>query len=328
MVKFSSNHLYTYAFEIVHRIDAAWIEKQDVKEHIMGKMRLSVGSNCLSSLQILNISLTSRTESLGMNKAATMGDDLFKQELLEAIWFCYDNGRISAFQWRAFDNALVANLKGALLSQLQVSASSTHLPTFTTEEDILGDCVTEYAPESKNHSGIMFTKIKYSTGCARRVTLQSILTAVEIQPPSQRSRIPFMDGTVQCELYLGSDGIISASHCEEKLVVGTVNSLLDDRPTTVITTVRLRLLQMQASDGVLTTARHFKRLFQKTTNAESLTMEMVLKMKEELLALAFTKEKRDIRNWYLFVQKLRLLDAQALQLLQHVILSTDDLKMR
>ncbi|OON23818.1 hypothetical protein X801_00262, partial [Opisthorchis viverrini] len=166
----------------------------------------------------------------------------------KVVQFCYDNGRIQKVWMDDADSTQLSNLKRAILSHLQLSIDSLELPTYTTESDISGRCLTEFHPVKEETKSVTIMKTKYTTGCTDKYVFQSPLANYEIDAPTQSSKLPHVTGIMQCEIQLKPTQEIQRTSCNEALNI-TSSSLMQNSQSVVVRTItEIRLVRKSQSE--------------------------------------------------------------------------------
>ncbi|VDP67964.1 unnamed protein product [Echinostoma caproni] len=126
-----------------------------------------------------------------------------------------------------------------------MTAKSLEVPSYTTEVDISGECLTEYVPNKIGPSTIELVKRKYTAGCNRRFGYRTSLQLHSTQPPKRSQKIPFLDGSLVCVQLIETKAGVLNSTCEETVIIAQHSDTTDRTSLQVKTT----LTRVEIEDG-------------------------------------------------------------------------------
>jgi hypothetical protein len=237
LIRYDSGHTYYYSFETSSHLSLEDSDENASPFVITGQLQVSSYGTCELGLQLSEVQIN------GLNAQQQFS---FKQALeANPLMFGFDDGRIVGVCPSLDDQDYVVDIKKSIISALQMSARSTTSKSIVMESDILGDCETEYTPESRYYSSIVIQKHKSLNACSRRQ--QSVIglfpRAFGVNEVLSRQTAPLLNATLVCTQTLDAD-IIKAVTCEE---TQTPYVWLKQQSTpSVVSSLRIRFLKQSS----------------------------------------------------------------------------------
>ena len=220
---------YVYTLEAKTLLNARDTQKVTIK----ADAEVSINSICESSLRLKNVAID----------GVAGGDALAAELTANPAGFGYLNGHIYGFCPAKGEAEWAANIKRAVVSALQVSASGEDVIQ-VDESDFSGNCPTRYAPVEKKGEEITMSKKKDLNACSNRrvdLRLQANQALAQFKELVRHYAHP-LDSQSNCKITL-KDKTVNFVECEE-------THTLSHRPHKPIQISNMKLSLKEVKAGV------------------------------------------------------------------------------
>ncbi|GFO10950.1 apolipophorin short isoform [Plakobranchus ocellatus] len=192
--------------------------KDNPQLSIKSDVRIDVLGRCEMALRLQNSHLEISNERGVLKKVKRDQLIQFNQALRNSsLRFSYKDGQIEhiCLEGRTKDPPWVLNFKKGILSAFQNGLTQWQDDKTTTENDISGECKTQYSILQNGHHAVSVRKTKSIMGCRKRQQSGSSLFSVPYEIDSEIRSMPLMNVSYECTQTLGKDGILHRTDCVE-----------------------------------------------------------------------------------------------------------------
>lgn len=178
-------HRYKYNVDISSLFKGT--SKNESTLYIDSEVTLEFLSPCDGILNVKNLKLNNKLSKSDLENTEHEQSEIFSASISEySLRFAFNDGFISEICPSVEEKTWVLNFKRGLLSMLHNTMKRFDLDHNAIEDDVKGQCYTEYRVVGPNGTSLIIEKIKDLTSCEHRTKLHTMVqsTAYNFRPVS------------------------------------------------------------------------------------------------------------------------------------------------
>jgi hypothetical protein len=219
--------------------------KNESKLHVEGTVSLNFLTPCDGLLTLSDLKLSENPSENGQQTPPHANSQEFSDMLSEySLRFAFNDGIISEICPQEEEKNWVLNFKRGVLSMLHNAMRRFDLDHSTIEEDVRGQCPTNYVVQGAKETSLLIQKTKDLNACQNRAKLHSMVQSVpyNFRPELQEGK-NLLKSSSRCEMSIDHN-IYNEITCEESHVLQPFSN--QDAGATTIVVQRLILLSENA----------------------------------------------------------------------------------